>query len=108
MFRVLVACSLCVPCVLRDVDGNAELIQAGLNGGLFKDNDQLAKVMLETVIWSKKTRSNRGNLLPQKFRQAEAAENYLELLYGEKTGHDSRTCRPDDAKKPQSYVPQPH
>jgi glycosyltransferase involved in cell wall biosynthesis len=54
---VLEALYLGVPCVVRDVDGNGELIQPGRNGFLFDDESQVATAMLNTACWS---RAGRG------------------------------------------------
>ena len=95
----LEALFLGVPCVMRDVDGNAELIQPGLNGALFRDDNQLAEVVLETAAWSRKTNLNRSSLLPQKFRQEAAAETFLELLYGEEMQYHAHARQPYDTGK---------
>ena len=95
----LEALFLGVPCVMRDVDGNAELIQPGLNGALFRDDNQLAEVVLETAAWSRKTILNRSSLLPQKFRQEAAAETFLELLYGKEMQYHTHARRPNVAGK---------
>jgi glycosyltransferase involved in cell wall biosynthesis len=76
----LEALYLGVPCVVRDVDGNRELIQDGRNGFLFADDDQLAAAMLNTASWSRTRAGERDNLLPDSFRQSRAARMYLELL----------------------------
>ena len=76
----LEALYLGVPCVVRDVDGNRELIQDRRNGFLFAADDQLAAAMLNTASWSRTRTGERDNLLPDSFRQSRAARMYLELL----------------------------
>ena len=76
----LEALYLGVPCVVRDVDGNRELIQAGRNGSIFAADDQLATAMLDTARWSRARAGERDNLLPEAFRQSTAARMYLQLL----------------------------
>lgn len=76
----LEALYLGVPGVVRDVDGNRELIQTGRNGAVFALDDQLAPAMLETARWSRARKGERDNLLPDAFRQSPAARMYMELL----------------------------
>lgn len=76
---VLEALYLGIPCVLRDVDGNSELITDGLNGALFTHDDELAEAMLNAA------RVGRGRLdsqvlLPIEFRQAHSVNRTLQLL----------------------------
>ena len=76
----LEALYLGVPCVVRDVDGNRELIQSGHNGFLFDTDDQLAGAMLKTASLSRARTGTRDNLLPDSFRQTAAARAYMHLL----------------------------
>ena len=76
----LEALYLGVPCVLRDVDGNRELIEPGKNGALFNQDSELPQVMLQTARWSRESGSQGKNLLPPHYRQARAAADYLNLL----------------------------
>ncbi len=76
----LEALYLGVPCVVRDVDGNRELIQPGCNGSVFTSDNELATAMLNAASWSRTRAGERGNLLPDSFRQMPAARMYLELL----------------------------
>jgi glycosyltransferase involved in cell wall biosynthesis len=76
----LEALFLGVPCVLRDVDGNAELIQPGINGFLFRTNRDLAEAMERAIELSQRLRDRRDCLLPETSRQTFAALSYLELL----------------------------
>lgn len=77
----LEALFLGVPCVLRDSDGNAELIRPIENGALFKNNSELPDAILAAAQLSRK-HGTRLALLPPEFRQAEAAERYLALAEG--------------------------
>lgn len=76
----LEALFLGVPCVLRDVDGNSELIRPGLNGNLFRNESELADVLLRTAEWSRRENLIRTCLIPPEFRQDTAAQRFLELL----------------------------
>ena len=78
------ALHLGVPCVLRNVDGNTELVQNGLNGILFHDNDELASGMIAATELSRSNLQTRKSLLPSKFRQRKAANGYLHLIECEK------------------------
>ena len=95
----LEALFLGVPCVMRDVDGNSELIRPGVNGGLFRDDDQLTEVVLDTAEWSRKKILNRACLLPREFRQEAAAGNFLKLLNGEEMQCHPCARRSHDAAK---------
>lgn len=75
----LEALHLGVPCVLRDVDGNAGLVSNGENGGLFRQDSELANAMLRSAEISR-CRSVRSSLLPPGFRQATATQQYMELV----------------------------
>lgn len=75
----LEALYLGVPCVLRDVDGNGELISEGLNGSLFVDEDALAESMLAAAKL-RKTEASRRSLLPEAFQQAYAEGCYFKLI----------------------------
>jgi glycosyltransferase involved in cell wall biosynthesis len=74
----LEALYLGVPCVLRQVDGNSELIQSGFNGVLFNEDDELVDAMLDAFRISKLQSNN--NLLPDFFRQKESSDRYLNLV----------------------------
>ena len=76
----LEALYLGVPCVLRAVDGNAELIQDGVNGTLFRENAALAEAMAATAAWSRGREGRRDNLLPDAYRQQSAVGKHLALL----------------------------
>lgn len=75
----LEALHLGVPCVLRAVDGNAELVQNGENGVLFDGDVGLAGAMRKAARLSRE-REGRASLLPPAFRQVWAAQRYLKLV----------------------------
>jgi glycosyltransferase involved in cell wall biosynthesis len=77
----LEALHLGVPCVLRDVDGNVELLSEPGAGVLFLDDRDLPRAMIEAASRGR-TRSTKSSLLPPSFRQTSAAMQYLELLEG--------------------------
>ena len=69
-----------IPCVLRDVEGNNELIDKHLkNGDLFRNNCELPDMLLKVGLDSR-LRSKRENLLPQKFSENNALTNYDKLF----------------------------
>lgn len=76
----LEALCLGVPAVLRDVDGNGELIESGKNGFLFSDDSELWTMMLSAVELSRKQQGVSVSLLPPAFRQSFASDEYLKLV----------------------------
>ncbi len=76
----LEALHLGVPVVLRDADGNDELVQQGVNGRLFAHVEQLPTAMAEELarprIWP------RPSLVPPAMRQREAARQLMDILKG--------------------------
>lgn len=76
----LEALFLGVPSVLRDVDGNGELIETGLNGILFNDDSELPMAMLSAANLSRKQQGAPISLLPPSFRQSVASDAYLNLV----------------------------
>lgn len=76
----LEALYLGVPCVLRAIDGNAELIRDGVNGALFREDASLAAAMATTAAWSRGRSGRRDSLLPEAYRQHSAVRKYLALL----------------------------
>jgi glycosyltransferase involved in cell wall biosynthesis len=75
----LEALHLGVPCVLRDADGNSELVIEGNNGALFYSDEDLPAAMLRAAKISR-AQCRRNSILPAAYRQATAARQYLELL----------------------------
>jgi glycosyltransferase involved in cell wall biosynthesis len=75
----LEALYLGIPCVLRDADGNSELIKQGINGFLFKNNTDLAQSMIKAVKISR-NRNEVVSLLPTDFTQYKSAKKFLQLM----------------------------
>lgn len=68
-----------VPCVLRDVDGNAEVLATPEAGVLFVKDDELPAAMLKAALLTR-SRPMKRNLLSPEFRQAFCAGQYQDLL----------------------------
>lgn len=69
-----------VPCVLRDVDCNCDLVNdSKLNCNLFRLNSELPALMLKTLKDSR-SRENRFKLLPQEFRMKNVILKYESLF----------------------------
>jgi glycosyltransferase involved in cell wall biosynthesis len=77
----LEALYLGVPCVLRNVDGNAELLSCSTSGVLFSRDVDLPRAMIEAASLGR-NRSIKSSLLPSSFRQSTAAMQYLQLIEG--------------------------
>jgi glycosyltransferase involved in cell wall biosynthesis len=75
----LEALHLGVPCVLRKVDGNAELLASPAAGVLFSDDHELPTAIL-CVVNNNRKRPERSSLLPPSLRQAFASMQYLGLV----------------------------
>tara|TARA_A100001391_G_scaffold204169_1_gene198797 strand:+ start:22719 stop:23750 length:1032 start_codon:yes stop_codon:yes gene_type:complete len=79
---VLEALYLGVPCLLRDVDGNKEIITPGSNGILFERNEELTSALSAGL----QLRSKSGaSLLPEFVRQETCARQYLALAEGSRS-----------------------
>lgn len=76
----LEALYLGVPCVMRDVDSNSELIRSGNNGELFDDNGSLVAAMKDAAQLGRRLASTRPILLSGQFRQTTCVESYYQLL----------------------------
>jgi glycosyltransferase involved in cell wall biosynthesis len=76
----LEALHLGVPCVLRNVDGNGELIQPGRNGALFTRDEELSYVMQSVALLSRSNTGIRESLLPLCYREATAVRRYIDLI----------------------------
>jgi glycosyltransferase involved in cell wall biosynthesis len=76
----LEALYLGVPCVLRDADGNREVIEDGVTGVLLRQECDLPGAMLAAAELGRTT--DRDSLLPAGCRQEAAARRYLELVEG--------------------------
>lgn len=68
-----------IPCVLRDTDGNAELVIDGVNGAVFTKDFDLPDAMLRAATISRIIKKPES-LLPVSFRQSVAANKYIELM----------------------------
>ncbi len=62
-----------VPCVMRAVDGNDELVRTGVSGVLFESDEQIAAAMMQAADLARAGKGTRTSLLPEEFRQAAAA-----------------------------------
>lgn len=69
-----------VPCVMRDVDSNAELIEPGRNGALFKEDASLVDAMRIGAEIGKSVARDRPVLLKSAFREKHCADAYVKLL----------------------------
>jgi glycosyltransferase involved in cell wall biosynthesis len=76
----LEALYLGVPVVMRDVDGNSELVESGVNGFLFNDDSELCNVMLSAVKLAREQQGAAVSLLPLRYGQSFAAQSYLDLV----------------------------
>ncbi|NBR71216.1 MAG: hypothetical protein EBT75_03825 [Proteobacteria bacterium] len=69
--------------MLRDVDGNRELIRKGRNGALFKRNEDTPAAILAALAMSDRTLGQTlESLLPEFFRQAYVIAKYICLMEG--------------------------
>ena len=59
-----------IPCILRDIDGNSELVKNGVNGSLFSNENTLSEIMIAMAIESRTKKSYNSSLLPDNFRQS--------------------------------------
>jgi glycosyltransferase involved in cell wall biosynthesis len=75
----LEALYLGVPCVLRRVDGNANVLRDGVNGALFSSDADLPSAMARALSLSDPG-LRRESILPPEFRQAAAAQRHLDLV----------------------------
>lgn len=75
----LEALYLGVPCVLRNIDGNFELVSNGVNGVLFSRDEELPDAMLAAAKMGRRS-ATRVSLLPPACAQMEAVRRYLDLM----------------------------
>jgi glycosyltransferase involved in cell wall biosynthesis len=73
----LEALHLGLPCILRRIDGNDELVKPGINGQLFEDNDNLLPAMRKLISESNR---ERKSLLPNGFRQKYESNKILNYV----------------------------
>lgn len=78
----LEALYLGIPCVMRDVDSNADLIRPNENGELFRDDASLVTAMKNGARLGRRLAATRPVLLSEQFRQAECIGSYQKLLQG--------------------------
>ncbi len=77
---VLESLYLGIPCILRNVDGNRELINnKNKNGRLFELENELSDLMI-SVAKESVSRSYYGNLLPIEYSQNYCGKEYLKLI----------------------------
>ena len=72
-----------VPCILRDVDANKELIQAGKNGFLFKTDKQLLPLLqriLDGHLNIVSGKNDQKYLLPHEFQQVNSISKIKKLI----------------------------
>ena len=79
---VLEALYLNVPCLVRDIDGNSDLIKNGENGYLFDDDEDLSNLMVKTAELSRRQLDININYLPDNNRQDANTLKLLELING--------------------------
>lgn len=70
---------LSVPCVLRNVDGNDELIEKDKNGEIFSSDSDLTEAVITAACISRANRFN-NSLLPKSFTQESVKLKYLQLI----------------------------
>jgi glycosyltransferase involved in cell wall biosynthesis len=68
-----------VPCILRDIDANKELIIPGVNGYLFK-TDQEFFHLLEKITTYKNKSFERKSLIPEFFQYKTSIEKLVKLI----------------------------
>lgn len=78
----LEALYLGIPCVMRDVDSNADLICPEENGELFRDDASLVTAMKKGAQLGRRLADTRPVLLGENFRQASCIRSYQRLLQG--------------------------
>lgn len=76
----LEALHLGLPCVLRNVDGNGELIQEGVNGSTFNDDIDLPDAMQRTITLVQTLPAPRTSLIPAPFRQAHIENQLIAIV----------------------------
>lgn len=69
-----------IPCILRDIDGNSELIEEDMNGNLFKDESLMGKLMLDCAKKSRKNSLFKNILLNDNYRQSIGSAKIEHLL----------------------------
>jgi len=73
---VLEALFIGIPCILRRVDANPELIISPLQGYLFDTDDMLPEILREAILSASSRSCDVQNLLPADFRRETAKRLY--------------------------------
>ena len=68
-----------IPCVLKNVDSNKELINVN-NGIIIDDEKELTSAILRLINFNKKKRSKKNILLNKEFRETFCKKKYLHLI----------------------------
>lgn len=70
-----------VPCILRNVDANSELIKSGWNGYLFMKDEELPQLLHRLASKNNhRSKGIEGNLLPEEYRQKRCIKKLLNLM----------------------------
>lgn len=69
-----------IPCVMRDVDSNSDLIKPGQNGALFSDDSILCETMKEVALLGRRLSATRSVLLDESFREKTCVSSFRELM----------------------------
>ena len=69
-----------LPCILRDVDGNSEIIKQGENGNLFRSDKEFMELITHIAGNGLYKRNQVKYLLPDEYRQDYCINKYMELL----------------------------
>ena len=77
---VLEALFLGIPCVLRNVDGNSEVVTPGHNGELFTNDNDLPDAMCRAAQRMLSGDYPASGLVPPAFRQLPNINRYIELV----------------------------
>ena len=68
-----------LPCVLRDIDSNSDLIKSNVNGFLFKQDNELYSTLTKAIEFIQ-VHQNKISL-PANYRQDTCADKYLNLVH---------------------------
>ena len=68
-----------IPCVMRDIDANSELIKDDVNGYLFKNLNDIEDKIYK-IYNSTKSVKNHISLIPEEFKYKNIKEKYLEFF----------------------------
>ncbi len=69
-----------VSCIIRDVDGNRELVRDGENGYLFQNDSEFIELVRQVAEEGPNRNKDLKSLLPDEFRQGRCVNEYMELL----------------------------